>query len=105
MNWELLCQKCDAILGQIQEPIEIVSGGARGADMMGENYGALRGYPVKIFPANWDEHGKGAGILRNAQMALYADALIAFWDGESKGTYNMIWQAEAKGLKVRVIRY
>jgi hypothetical protein len=38
-------------------------------------------------------------------MAEYADALIAFWDGESTGTANMIEEAEKRNLKVIVKKY
>ena len=63
------------------------------------------GYEIRTFPANWAEFGKGAGLIRNKKMAKYADALIAFWDGKSKGTKNMIQQAEEFGLKIRIYRY
>lgn len=69
---------------------EVVSGTARGVDQLGEQWAAKQNIPVKHFPADWDKHGKGAGYIRNAQMADYADALIAIWDGKSKGTLNMI---------------
>jgi len=69
---------------------EIVSGGARGVDSMGEQYAAENDIALKIFPADWKTHGKSAGPIRNRQMADYADILIAVWDGESKGTKNMI---------------
>lgn len=69
---------------------EVVSGTAAGVDKLGEQYGNEFGIPVKQFPANWDEYGKSAGFLRNTQMAEYADALIAIWDGESRGTKHMI---------------
>lgn len=69
---------------------EIVSGGATGADAMGEAYALLNGIPIKGFPANWSKHGKAAGPIRNKEMAEYADCLIAFWDGKSRGTKNMI---------------
>lgn len=72
------------------EITEVVSGGARGADKLGENHAACLGIELKIFPANWDEHGKKAGYLRNKEMGEYADALIALWDGQSKGTKHMI---------------
>lgn len=82
--------------------IEIVSGTARGADRMGEEWANLYGVNVKQFPADWDKHGKAAGPIRNAEMAEYGDVLIAFWDGESRGTKGMIDLAKKKGLKVIV---
>lgn len=84
---------------------EIVCGMAKGADMMGLNYGRIWEIPVKEFPANWDLHGKAAGPIRNSEMANYADGLIAFWDGKSRGTKNMIDNAKLKCLKIMVIKY
>lgn len=92
----------DAYIKSNLEATEIVSGGARGVDSLGEALASQLGIPTKIFPADWNTHGKKAGAIRNAQMAKYADALIAIWDGESKGTGNMISQARSKGLKVFV---
>lgn len=69
---------------------EVVSGGAKGADMLGEQYAIEYNLPLKIFPADWDKHGRAAGPIRNKQMAEYGDQLIAVWDGKSKGTENMI---------------
>lgn len=69
---------------------EVVSGTARGADYLGEEYANENGIPIKSFPADWENYGKAAGPIRNRQMAEYADVLIAVWDGKSKGTNNMI---------------
>lgn len=81
---------------------EVVSGGARGVDMLGEHFAFDNMLPVKRFPANWTKFGRGAGHVRNAEMAMYAEALLAIWDGYSKGTANMIDLARAKGLKIHV---
>jgi hypothetical protein len=99
----LLTEKCDKILSG-QTDIEIVSGTARGADKTGEAYAFSRGYNVRAFPANWDKHGKSAGYIRNKEMAQYADALIAFWDGKSKGTKHMIDLATSEGLVIKVVK-
>lgn len=69
---------------------EIVSGGASGADACGEEYAKAAGIPLKVFPADWDKHGRAAGPIRNQQMAEYADGLLCFWDGKSRGTANML---------------
>jgi hypothetical protein len=69
---------------------EIVSGGARGVDTDGETYSRSRDLLLKRFPADWNKKGKAAGFIRNAEMAEYADALVAVWDGESRGTKHMI---------------
>lgn len=79
-----------AILSAPFHITEIVSGNARGVDTLAENYAGRKGIPTKLFPADWDKYGKPAGAIRNAQMAEYADALIAVWDGKSKGTRMMI---------------
>lgn len=74
---------------------EVVCGMAKGADTLGKDWAETLGIPVKKFYAEWTKHQKPgrknpAGIIRNTQMADYADALIAFWDGESRGTKHMI---------------
>lgn len=79
---------------------QIVSGTASGVDKLGEEYARNMGIPVVRFPADWDLHGKSAGYIRNKEMADNADALIAIWDGASKGTKHMIDIAKQKGLKV-----
>jgi len=95
-----------ATLESLDFPVtRIVSGTAKGADQMGEKLAASHGIPVDKFPANWDLHGKSAGYKRNAEMAKHSDALVAFWDGESRGTKHMIDLAKARGLKVVVVKY
>lgn len=103
-NYDLLCQKADYYLSR-QSEIEIVSGAAKGADKLGERYAEERQYMIKRFPADWGSFGKKAGYLRNTEMAEYADALIAFWDGKSKGTKHMINIAKKQNLLIRIIRY
>lgn len=106
-DFELLTTRCDLYLQDVvaKTKVEVVCGQAKGADALGKQYAQMRGYPVKSFPADWNLHGKAAGPIRNEQMAKYANALIAFWDGESRGTKNMIDLAHANGLVVRVVRY
>jgi len=81
---------------------EVVSGRAKGVDTLGEEVAHDLGVSVKPFPANWNKHGKAAGYIRNQEMADYAEALIAIWDGKSRGTRDMISRAKKKGLKVFV---
>ena len=85
---------------QLENITEVVSGTARGVDKLGEQYANNHNIPVKLFPANWDYYGKSAGYKRNEEMADYADQLIAFWDGNSRGTEHMIRIAQKKGLRV-----
>ena len=58
-----------------------------------------------LYPADWERHGRAAGPIRNEEMAEVSDALIAFWDGKSRGTKSMIEIARRKGLQVAVVRY
>ena len=106
-DYALLCEKCDGLLCQKQgtHHIIIISGTARGADQLGERYAHERGYDIQQFPANWERDGKAAGFIRNRQMADVADALIAFWDGRSRGTANMIVLARQKSLPYRIVRF
>jgi hypothetical protein len=81
---------------------EVVTGGARGVDTLGFNWGRKHGLPVRTFSPDWQKYGKAAGIHRNREMAEYAEALIALWDGRSRGTKNMIQEARKRGLRVYV---
>lgn len=82
---------------------EVVSGGARGVDRLGEKLAEELSLPVQKFIPDW-ELGKGAGYVRNKAMANYADALIAVWDGVSKGTKNMIDEMKKLGKPVHIRR-
>lgn len=85
--------------------IEVVSGGARGADRLGEQLAKEYKLPLNIFPAEWNVFGKSAGYIRNVKMAEYATHLVAFWDGYSRGTEHMINIANEKGLTINIVRY
>ncbi len=80
----------------------VISGTARGADRLGEQWAAKNNIPVERYPALWDVEGRSAGYRRNERMADVAEALIAIWDGESRGTKHMIDIAKQRGLKVYV---
>jgi hypothetical protein len=75
---------------------EVVSGTANGVDKLGEQWANDNNIPIKQFPANWREHGKAAGYIRNREMAEYADAAIILWDNISNGTQNMITEMRKK---------
>lgn len=108
-DYELLRAYCDMKLSRKiteGEQIEIVSGACpSGADYLGEKYAAERGFSVRLFPADWQQYGRRAGAVRNRQMAQYGNALIAFWDGKSKGTKIMIDEARAAGIIVCIKQY
>jgi len=72
----------------------IVSGGARGADSLAEQYATENGLRFQCFPADWGKFGKIAGFLRNDDLVKNCDRIIAFWDGKSSGTKDTIAKAE-----------
>lgn len=78
--------------------VEIVSGGARGADREGEWFAKEMDIPIKVFPADWNKYKKRAGYLRNKQMGSYADAVVLFPGG--KGTSMMYEIAQENGLLI-----
>lgn len=81
----------------------IIHGGARGADTMAADIAALYGYEVRAFPADWNTHGKRAGILRNlAMLDERPDLVIAFQVGESRGTQHTIDEARRRGIPVEL---
>ena len=70
--------------------VEIISGGAKGADTLGEKYAEEYKIPTKIFPAEWKKYGKKAGFKRNVDIIENCDLCVCFWDGESHGTQHDI---------------
>jgi len=86
-------------------PSVVISGAAKGADILGEQWATENLIPCERFPADWNKYGKKAGFIRNVQMAEVAEGLIALWDGESRGTKHMIDIANKKGLKVYIQYY
>lgn len=106
-DYELLKEKCDVYLKNKKHThnVIIVSGHAKGADTLGEQYAKERGYKVEVYPAKWKELGVKAGFIRNEQMADISNAAIGFWDGESHGTKHMIDYCTKKGLNVKIVKY
>ena len=90
--------------------IEIVSGGAHGADFLAEKYAKEYKLKLTVFKAQWDLYGKSAGYKRNIEMQNYISQspsrlCVCFWDGESKGTKHMIDLAMRYGLEVHVVNF
>lgn len=83
----------------------IVSGGAKGADAMGERYAEMNKMDFKLFPADWDGLGKRAGFIRNLQIVEDSDMILAFWDGKSKGTKHTIDMAIEAGKPVIIVPF
>ena len=82
---------------------EVVCGMAKGVDTLGKLWAEENGIPVKEFPANWSKFHRAAGPIRNAEMANYADALIAIMKPGSKGTRCMVDLAKKKNLRVFIL--
>jgi len=101
-DWSSLSAALDKEKDQIDE---IVCGGAEGADLMGKRWAELNDIPIVYFYPEWDKYGKAAGPIRNKLMAEYADYLIAFWNGESRGTKNMIEEMRKLGKHGKVAIY
>lgn len=106
-DYALLKRKLDH-LTQNHSRVIVVSGCARGADTLGEQWARERGHEVKQFPADWNRLGRQAGIARNVEMASYVEgrencALALFWDGHSSGSKHMLGTARIKAIPHRVI--
>ena len=101
-NYDQLCQ----IIGNLEnKPTEIISGGASGADGLAERYAKENDLPLTIHLPNWKDHGKAAGPIRNQVIVEKCEQLVAFWDGQSKGTNHTIKTAQAKGKNTKVVNY
>lgn len=92
----------EAVASSSFVPTEIFSGCASGVDQLGEQYADEHNLILRRFYADWSVFGKSAGPIRNREMAEHADALIALWDGQSRGTKDMIKKAIDRSLKVKV---
>jgi hypothetical protein len=91
------------------EPIKknvtlVVSGGAKGADSLGERWAKENNIPTQIFYPDWNKYGKSAGFKRNVEIVDNCDAVVAFQINESKGTQHTINIATDKGKKIKVIK-
>ena len=113
-DYELLKKSAIEIITKktmLPDLTRIVSGGARGADTLGERFANEMGLEISRFIPDWDGLGKRAGYVRNAEMAKFAveddndGMLIAFWDGKSRETKHMIDLAKRYGLEVHVVNY
>lgn len=101
-NYPLMCKELDKIKDRIEC---IVSGDAAGADTYGCMYARDNNIPIRHCPADWQKYGTAAGYVRNKQMGDYGDELVAFWDGVSPGTNDIINYMKKLGKKVTVIEY
>ena len=110
-NYGLLKKRLDHLLqNHTNDEIHIVSGGARGADSLAEQYARERGYQMHVFPADWNKFGKSAGYRRNEQMHRFIiqfpkRGCVCFWDGESKGTQHNFQLCEKYDTPLRIVRF
>lgn len=106
-DYDLLKERCDYYLSKKrqEDTVVILSGAAQGADVLGERYAQENGLAIERHPADWKKNGRAAGPIRNAEMAKVADALIAFWDGKSKGTKSMIDLARRNNVPTRIVDF
>lgn len=102
-DYQLLAHKLDCILANSTD-IAIISGSAKGPDQLGEEYAIENGHGLIRVPALWDVYDKKAGFKRNDEMLDIATHAIGFWDGQSRGTRDMIQKTGKLGLPLRVIR-
>lgn len=95
-------------LTQVMEnhsPTLIVSGGAKGADALAQRYANEKGLEIQIFKPDWKQFGRGAGVIRNRQIVENSDYVIAFWDGQSRGTKSSIDYARKLNKVVHIEIY
>jgi hypothetical protein len=85
--------------------LEIISGGAKGADFLGKRYAENHGISYIDFPACWDKYGKSAGFKRNQTIVDACDMVLAFWDGKSKGTQDTINKAKKAKKPTFIVYY
>jgi predicted Rossmann fold nucleotide-binding protein DprA/Smf involved in DNA uptake len=89
----------------VQKGDVIISGHAKGVDMMGELYAQKNNLACEIYPAEWDKYGRSAGPRRNEQMAQVADKVVVFWDFKSRGTKNMVEMAKKYKKELFIFDY
>ncbi len=106
-DWYPTPEEIDAVFDDFlfvkADVVEVVSGGAPGADDAGEAWAAINDLSVRRFPANWQKFGKAAGPRRNRRMAEYADGAFVFWKNASSGSANTIAWMAALGKPQRVL--
>lgn len=89
----------------LNEKFTVVSGGAKGADKLAEFFCEKNNIDIEIIYPDWQKFGKAAGIIRNQKIVELADVVVAFWDGETKGTKNTIDSAIKKGSETIVVNF
>jgi hypothetical protein len=101
-DYELLKRTLDEYLGKVWV---VVSGGADGADSLGEKWAEENNIKTCIYLPDWDTHGKYAGFIRNKDIVEDSDIIIAFWDGMSRGSEHSINLAKKMDKEVRIVYF
>ena len=86
-----------------EEVTEIVSGGAKGVDTSAKEYADAQGIKLTEFLPEYGRYGRGAPLKRNISIIEYADLVLAFWDGKSRGTKFVIDECKKRNKPVRII--
>lgn len=81
----------------------IISGGAKGIDLCAKKYAERIGIPIMEILPVYERYGRAAPLVRNREIVLHADHVLAFWDGQSKGTKHVIDLCQTLGKSVTVI--
>ena len=103
-DYQLVKKEANLYISEINpSQITVISGGAKGVDALGEKYAQEHRLQVEIFKADWSKYGRAAGPRRNAEMAKSGTHLLAFWNGESRGTKSMISLGKKEGLTIKII--
>ena len=98
--------KLELGINQLNVQIDkVISGGATGADKLGEKWAKLNGIEIELHLPEWEKYGRSAGIIRNKVIIQNCDYCLAFWDGKSKGTYSSIELCKKHRIPYKVIQY
>ena len=104
-NWDRIFSVLDAELERDADLVLVHGDCPSGADRMADAWAKTRGVPVERYPADWDQHGKAAGPIRNQQMVdTEPDLVLAFLRPESRGTRHCMGAAMKAGIPLRVYK-
>ena len=81
---------------------EIISGGAKGVDTSARNFAPAHGIKLTEFLPEYDKYGRGAPLKRNITIIEYADVVLAFWDGKSRGTKFVIDNCKNRNVHIKI---